>query len=452
MSRRRLWSLAAVAAAFALLAAPATASAHGIAQRADLPIPEWLFAWGAALVLLLSFVALSVLWPKAVLAGVRERPLLRVPVAFEVLTGLLGVAAFASVVYAGLAGNQTATANLAPTVIFVLFWVGIPCASVLVGDVFAAVSPWRAVGRAAGWLAVRVARAELPRPLAYPDRLGRRPAAAGIFVFAWIELVDAHRAEPRHLAILALAYAAVMLVGMSLYGVEQWVRNADAFGVAFGLLALLAPLHWADRELRLRPPLAGATRMPQVSGAVAVVVTMIATTTFDGLGVGREWAIQAAGTAGMFAVLLIVAGLYRLGVAGMHTVAGDRSTDDLAMRFAHTLIPIAFAYLVAHYFSLLLFQGQAVAFLISDPLGQGSDLFGTAGRTIDYGVISGSGIWYVQVAALVTGHVGGLILAHDRALELWSEPRTATRSQYWMLLVMVTFTCLGLWLLSAASQ
>jgi hypothetical protein len=474
LTRRRLWA-AALAALVLSLAAPAAAGAHGIAQRADLPIPEWLFAWGAALVLLASFVGLAVLWRRPVLATARERRLLPVPFGFDVLAGALGVAVFAIVVYAGLAGNQTATANLAPTMVFVIFWVGVPCASVLLGDVWAAFSPWRAAGRATGWAARHVSRGELPTPFTYPERLGRWPAAFVILAFAWVELVDLNRTSPSHLAILALVYAALMLVGMSLYGVEAWTRNADGFAVAFGLLALLAPLTWVDRELRLRPPLAGAIAMPQVSGAIAVVITMIGTTTFDGfsqgsiwtgtngllqrltdtfdgIGLGREAAIQGAGTVGLLAVVLLVAGLYRLGIAGMHSVDGTLSSNDLARRFAHTLIPISFAYLVAHYFSLLLFQGQAVIFLASDPLGQGSDLLGTSASTIDYSLIGANGIWYVQVAALVTGHVAALILAHDRALELWSDSRTATRSQYWMLLVMITFTCLGLWLLSAASQ
>ncbi len=474
MTPRRVLT-AALGAALACLALPAAASAHGISQRADLPIPEWLFAWGAALVLIASFVALSILWPRPALAQVRERVLFRAPLALETLAGAVGVAAFAFVVYAGLAGNQTATANLAPTVIFVLFWVGIPCARVVLGDVFAAINPWRAVGRACGAVARRASGAELPTPLTYPERLGRWPAAAGIFAFAWVELVDAHRTEPRHLAVLALVYAGVMLVGMSLYGVRAWTANADAFAVAFGVFALLAPLRWSGREARLRPPLVGAVRMPEAAGAVAVVVTLIGTTTFDGfsqggvwtgtdgllqaltdtfdgIGFGREAAIQGAGTVGLLAVVLLVAGLYRLGVAGMHTVGRGRTTEELSRAFAHTLIPIAFAYLLAHYFSLLAFQGQAIGFLVSDPLGEGADLLGTSGWTIDYGIVGANAIWYVQVAALIAGHVGGLILAHDRALSLWSDPRVATRSQYWMLLVMVTFTCLGLWLLSAASQ
>ena len=457
------------------MAVPATAGAHGIGQRADLPIPLWLFAWGAALVLVASFVALTVLWPRPVLGRLPSISLLRVPAVLEWLVGALGVGAFAVILWAGFAGSQTATANLAPTAIFVLAWVGIPFASVLFGDVFAALSPWRAVGRGVGWAAGRLAGG-LPSPIEYPERLGRWPAAGGLLLFAWIELVWTGRESPSSLAAVALAYAVVMLVGMSCFGVEKWTRNADAFGVAFGLFALLAPLEWSNRRCRLRWPVVGALRMPEAAGSAAVLVVLIGSTTFDGfsqggvwtgatglaqrltdafgaIGLGPEAAVNAGYTVGLLLVVIVVAGLYRLAVIGMARAGGgDPDADRLSLSFAHTLIPIAFAYLVAHYFSLLAFQGQATAFLVSDPLGNGWDLFGTASATIDYGILSANAIWYVQVGALVLGHVAALALAHDRALATWSDQRTAVRSQYWMLLVMVAFTCLGLWLLSAAAQ
>jgi hypothetical protein len=133
-------------------------------------------------------------------------------------------------------------------------------------------------------------------------------------------------------------------------------------------------------------------------------------------------------------------------------VGSGHDARELMGRFAHTLIPIAFAYAIAHYFSLLAYQGQAVWWLASDPLGNGSNWFGTAGGSIDYGVVSATGIWYVQVVALVAGHVAALILAHDRALALYDSPRDATRSQIAMLIVMVAFTSLGLWLLSVSNS
>jgi hypothetical protein len=106
---------------------------------------------------------------------------------------------------------------------------------------------------------------------------------------------------------------------------------------------------------------------------------------------------------------------------------------------------------MAHYLTYLLFRGQAIVFLASDPLGDGSDLFGTASTQIDYGVIGATATWYWQVAFVVAGHAAGLTLAHDRALALYDDAKLAVRSQYWMLAVMVGFTSLALWLLSQAN-
>jgi hypothetical protein len=473
--RLRNAALGAALAGATVAALPDAAWAHGLVGRQDLPIPRWLFAWGAAVVLVISFVALAVLWPRPRLEDAPERRVLGVPAVLEVLAGIVGVAAFAVVVYAGYAGTQTAIANLNPTAIYVIFWVGIPFASALFGDVFRAFNPWRAVARAAAWIASRVTRGRLPEPMAYPAWLGHWPAAAGILLFAWVELVYVNRDHPDILSSLALAYAGIQLVGMSLWGIETWSRRADAFGVYFNLFSMLAPLHWRDRALYRRMPLAGATRLQPISGTVVLLCTMIGTTSFDGFSQGTLWngtngiapnllerfvnlgfsqvtALEISQTIGLVAMVCFVGGLYRLGVWGMASIGAGHESGELARRFAHSLIPIALAYVVAHYFSLLATQGQAIGSLVSDPLGDGSDIFGTASSGIDYNIISATGIWYVQVAALVLGHAAGLTLAHDRALVVYRRVRDATRSQYWMLAVMVGFTSLGLWLLSASAQ
>ena len=467
--RRRAIALGVLAllAAGALL--PSPAFAHGLVGRTDLPIPKWLFGWAAALVLVASFVALAALWPKPRLQEPDERRVGRLPAAVDVVCGVIGIGLFVLVVYSGLEGTQTATANFAPTFIYVHFWVGLVVASVLFGDVFRAFSPWRALARATSWAASRVSAGNLPAPLAYPKWLGRWPAVLSILGFTWIELNYVNRDDPSTLALLSLAYAGIQLLGMSLYGIEAWTHNADGFGVYYNFFSRLSP--WIKRQgvLYLRAPLSGVTSLDIVPGTIAMTCTMIGTTTFDGfsqgpiwtsivphlqsffssLGLGDNAALEATGTVGLLCGVLFVGGIYRLGVLGMRGVGEGHTAGELAQRFAHTLVPIAFAYAIAHYFSLLAYQGQATAFLVSDPLGNGSNLFGTASVQINYNVIHATGIWYVQVAALVTGHVAGLTLAHDRALAVYDRARDATRSQYWMLLVMVGFTSLGLWLLSA---
>jgi hypothetical protein len=466
----RLALIGAAALAAVLLGAP-DALAHGIVGREDLPIPRWLFGWGATAVLVISFVALAVLWPAPRLEQARERSVLRVPRVLEVLAGAIGVALFVLVVWTGLDGSQSQNANFAPRFVLVIFWVGVPLLSVLFGDVFRAFNPWRAIGRATGALAKRVGGSSLPAPLAYPERLGHWPAAAGVLAFALYELAYATPADPSSVAVAALVYAAVQLVGMSLYGVEPWSRNGDGLGVYFGMFGAISPLHWHDGTLSVRPVLSGLTKLRVVPGTVALLAVAIGSTTFDGLrenefwtdialdiqgaledlGVSATTGLEIAYTVGLLAVVALAGLLYWLGVTGMRSVDQRRSASELAGRFVHSLIPIAFAYLLAHYFSLLAYEGQGAVFLASDPFGRGWDVFGMASNAINYTVVSANGIWYVQVAALVLGHVAGLVLAHDRALAVFRDAKRATRSQYWMLAVMVTFTSLGLWLLSAAN-
>jgi hypothetical protein len=453
------------------LALPASADAHGIVGKADLPIPVWLFSWTAAIVLVVSFVALSTLWRAPQLQQEHRRRLLQLPRVLEWLAGLLGLLLFVVVLYSGFAGAQVANANFSVTFVYVIFWVGIPLASVLFGDLFRVLSPWRTCGRVLEALILRARGAAGGGPLlSYPERLGNWPAVAGIVGFAWLELVYVERDNPSTLAALSLGYFAVMLAGMVLFGVEEWGGAADAFGVYFNLLSKLSPLvRSEDGALQLRRPLSGVTTLRIRPGTVVLICTLIGTTTFDGFSNGGIWrnnessvqslfadlglsstpAQELAYSVGLVLCILLIIAVYRLGVLGVGSVSERYDTGELWRSFAHTLVPIAFAYVLAHYFSLLLWQSQAMGYLISDPLGDGSNLFGTAGYQIDYHVISYAGIWYVQVAALVAGHVGGLALAHDRALVLYRDAEEAVRSQYWMLAVMVAFTSFGLWLLSS---
>jgi hypothetical protein len=477
--------------AFLALALPASAQAHGIVGKADLPIPVWLFSWTAAIVLVVSFVALSTLWRTPQLQEQGRRRLFALPQVLSWLASAVGVGLFALVVYSGFAGAQVANANFSVTFIYVIFWVGMPVLSVLFGDVFAALSPWRTCARVLAAL-TRALRSratdghdvdgqdgdgpgaahDVPNgaPLRYPAWLGMWPALAGIVGFAWLELVYVNRDQPSLLAALSLGYFLLMVAGMTAFGVEQWAARADGFGVYFKLLSRLSALAGGeDGAVYVRRPLSGITDLPIGPGTVAFICALIGTTTFDGFSNGGIWrnnephvqslfshlglsetpSLELAYSVGLVLCILLIAGVYRLGIQGVRSVSGRYATDTLTRSFAHTLVPIAFAYVLAHYFSLLLWQSQAIVYLISDPLGNGANIFGTSGYQIDYHVISYAGIWYVQVAALVAGHVGGLALAHDRALTLYEEPEEAVRSQYWMLAVMVAFTSFGLWLLSS---
>ncbi|MGH2713264.1 MAG: fenitrothion hydrolase [Thermoleophilaceae bacterium] len=451
--------------------------AHGLVARSDLPIPEWLFGWAAAMVLVVSFVALAVLWPEPRLEGERWRPLpgglgrVLASRPVELLCGAIGAGLLGVVIYAGLRGTQSPTANFAPTFVYVIFWLALVPVSVLFGDVFKSFNPWRAIGRAVGWLAGKAARADLPAPLTYPERLGHWPAAAGVFAFAVMELVASNGDRPENLAVAALVYSALTFVAMALYGVETWITRGEAFSVYFNLFSRLSPIETRDAEVGLRRPLSGLAALKPRSGTVPLLAVMIGSVTFDGgseasiwtgiapdianffqdLGASPQNSLELAFLVGLTGTIVLVYCFYQLGVVGARSVGGGFSAGRLARAFVHSLVPIALAYVAAHYFTLLLFQGQGISFLASDPLGEGSDLFGTADSQIDYALIGANATWYWQVGFVVAGHVTALTLAHDRALALYDQAKLAVRSQYWMLAVMVGFTSLALWLLSQAN-
>jgi hypothetical protein len=453
------------------------AHAGGLLGRADLPIPEWLFGWAAAMVLFVSFIALAVLWPEPRLEGDRWRPLpgsfgrviASLPV--QIACGAIGVAFFGLVIYTGFQGTQSPAANFAPTFVFVNWWVGLVPLSVLFGDLFRAFNPWRAVGRAVGWTSARVARGGLPAPLEYPARLGHWPAAAGVFAFVALELVKSEGDKPETIAIATLIYSAATFIAMALYGVEAWCERGEAYSVYFNLFSRISPWETRDGQLGIRPPLSGLAHLKAQPGTPVLLAVMIGSVSFDGAGEAPIWtgiapdissflqdrglspepAFELTFLIGLCAAIGIVYGFYRLGILGARSVGGGFSADRLSKAFVHSLVPIALAYVMAHYLTYLLLRGQAIGFLASDPLGDGSNLFNTATWQIDYGVIGAKATWYWQVGFVVAGHVAALTLAHDRALAMYRDARQAVRSQYWMLAVMVGFTSLALWLLSQAN-
>jgi hypothetical protein len=456
----------AIAVVLASLAFPAVASAHGIEGRADLPIPSWMFAWAATVVMFITFIALFRLWDQPH-RRIPFRVVGRVPAVLEPIAGAIGLAIFAILVYAGLAGSQTFTENIVPTFVYVIFWVGIPVASAFVGEIWKPFNPWRAIARSIGWALRRTGRDQPPLGV-YPPRLGRWPAAVMLAAFAWLELVYPGKDDPRLLAVLALLYALFQLTGMASFGIETWTTRADGFSVYFSMIATLAPLRWRGGSLAVRWPLLGAREIEVLPGTAAVLCAMIGSTSFDGFSNGNVWVkvapwmqgaaehvgftvvggLEVAGTIGLLFWIGFVGVLYNVGVWGMaRAVDGDRRI--LAGQFLHTLVPIAFGYMLAHYISLLLLQGQAMGYLISDPLGRGTDYFGTSSFLVNYNLVSFAAIWYIQIAAILAGHIGGLVLSHERGLTSFRSTRGMIRAQDWMLVVMVGFTCLALWILSA---
>ncbi len=438
----------------------------------DLPVPDWLFLWGAAVVLVLSFLALGALWKRPLLersAGGRPLPeglerVLRSP-ALHALLGVLSAGLLVLVFLTALLGEPSSAENLSPTFVYVIFWLGLVPVQVLLGNVWPVLNPWLAVANGVAWLWRRLGLDWTP-PLAYPGRLGVWPGAVALFLFAALELAYWEPANPRALALAVALYSYAMWFGMAAYGRRAWDEHANGFTVYFGLLARLAPFGERDGRLVVRAPLTGLAGAERTPGLLAFIAVMLGSVGFDGLSrasfwqdwradLERPYVVDSPGTAdligmgvallGLAACVLVVAAAYRgaVAVARLMTSGERRFEAD----FLTSLIPIGLVYAVAHYVTLLVIQGQYAIPLASDPFGRGWDVFGTFDYAPDIAPFSPNTVWYVQVGALVAGHVAGLAVAHDRAGTLLPA-RDALRSQYAMLALMVLYTVGGLWLLS----
>jgi len=470
------------AAALALL--PAEAAAHAFGARYDLPLPLGLWLAAAGLTVAVSFLVFALALQRG--AGAASYPrfdLLRLPAAralahplfLEVLRAV-SVCVFAILIAAGLFGTQDPFRNLTPAFVWIAWWVGFAYLSAVAGDLWALLNPWNVLyswAEAIGRKLRPASRFGLQQRL--PAGTGMWPATVLLLVFAWIEIVWQGNAVPSSIARLAIGYSFLTWAGMFVFGREAWLRSGEVFAVYFGQLARLAPFELQARDGRacewnLRPPAAGVLdSRPGSASAAAFVIVMLATVTFDGVRETPLWADllarmsqpgepvsdllwSASATAGLLLGPCIFA-LVILGTCALmaRLTRGDgraASAAELARLFVPTLLPIAFAYHVAHYLSYLLVAGQVVIPLASDPFGRGWDLFGTAHYRVAVGIVGARFAWYTSVIVIVLGHVLAMYLAHRLALERFPQRRTARRSQYPLAALMVAYTMLSLWILA----
>jgi hypothetical protein len=439
--------------------------AHGLGGRSDLPVPLWLAQYAAVAALVVSFVVLISFWREPRLEGRagNGRPLPEAlqrfadaPATRAALRALGLLLAGITVVVAAFGPNDSAT-NPAPTWLYVWFWVGLVPASLLCGPIWRLLNPLRTISAGLARLAGDPDQ-QRTRPL--PPWLGYWPAAVCLVAFTWLELVYPYRDQPYTLLVFFVVYAWVQLAAAFRYG-QAWYARGDGFEVYSTLIAHLCPFgRRADGRLVLRNPLAGLAGLQPEPGLVAVVCVLLGSTAFDGLSRTRWWTDLTLdaditvnlllGTAGLLGAIGVVAATY---TAATH--AGERyrrvrrargPNDRLDRQFIHSLVPILVGYTVAHYFSLLVFQGQMGYILGSDPFARGWDLFGTAGWKMNLVLVSTTTIALLQVGSIVSGHLLGVVTAHDRAVVLF-KGRNKVRGQYPLLVTMVFYTLGGIALL-----
>lgn len=431
---------------------------HGVGGSQDLPIPLPFALAGAAAALAVSFIVLVLAWRSPHFdADHAGRPL---PAALaRALDGgwlawvlrVLGLVVAGYVGWAAIAGPDTAV-NPTFGFVFVLLWVGLVPASLLLGPVYRALNPLRTLhlllSRATG------GRAD-EGVVRLPDWVGLWPASLGLFAFVWLELVYPDSGYLGPVRLWFAVYAAVVLVGAAVFG-DRWIAAADPFEAYSTLVSHLSP--WgrtADGTLVVRNPMHNLDGVPASPGLLAVVSVLLGSTMFDSFKESLAWLRITSDlevdkvlldTLALLAFWGVVAGLVAL--ATSVTPAREGVTRaSLPTRFAHSLLPIVVGYVFAHYLTLLVEYGQTTLVQLSDPMGTGADLLGTADLQVNYWLSNHQTfLAWTKVVGIVGGHVLAVVAAHDRAMKLLPRRHQLT-GQLPLLLVMVGFTVGGLYLL-----
>lgn len=416
---------------YSLFNAP-SASAHAFGQLYTLPIPLWLYLYGAGAALIISFVLIG-FFAKEKTHFSLPKPQIKLNSSVIFLFRVISIALLILTVLTGFFGTQSQLQNFAPNFFWIIFLLGFTYLTAIVGNIWDTINPFKIIASL------------LPRSkpvLKYPQNFGVIPALIFYFLLIWLELFSGGlAAKPIILSQLLITYTIIMFLGSLVFGIEDWFKYGDFFSVFFGLFSKISLL---GRSNLLE-------ERPKNLSLLIFILFMLSSTAFDGF---RGTIVYFRYFYSFNPMILLVFSLilfltfYSVAIFLMKVITKtNRSIKNLSLDFAFSLIPIALAYNIAHYYTLLITQGQQIIPLLSDPFNEGLNLFGTADYQINVGIVNAGFVWNSEVIVIILGHVIAVVLAHLIALKIFPG-KQALISQLPMLILMVVFTITGLWILS----
>ena len=445
----------------------APVSAHAFGQSYNLPIPVWLYLFSGGTTLIVSFLIIGFFitqTKKDTVVHTKSVPALKVilnPLLQRFLK-FLALALFIFTIITGLFGTSLSYFNFNMTAFWVLFLLGLSYFCVVFGDIYSVINPIKTILHSIEAFLGE----ELEGVVHVPQKLGYLPALSLYFAFIYLELI-AH-STPMLLSIMLILYVGIASTATVLFGKVVYFEYIDFFAVYFRLLGKISLFKTRDQNVVARPFFLGLLEERADHLSILIfILFMLSSTAFDGFRSTTVWykvvlnflqpysPLVSAKLLDWIQIICLIASpfiffaCYGMAIAGMKIITKSKaSLHQLSLDFAYSLIPIAVVYNIAHYYTLLLTQGQLIVSLISDPFGWGWNLFGTKSFTPNITFIDAGFVWHSQVALIVLGHVAAVYIAHLVSLKAFSSHKKALLSQIPMLFLMILYTMAGLWILS----
>lgn len=401
---------------------------HGIGSVGDLPIPFDTVLNISGLVIVLTFVFLKVSWKESIFIKKEIFVTYKQPLIGKVFGWFL----LSLLILPGLIGNENANTSITPLIIWVFFWIGVPVLGLFFGDVYSKFNP------------LDIYRAPNSSPKsAY--------IATALFLgLTWFELVWNKPGNPTHIGVVFLVLLLITIT--SKFFLQKESIEVDPLHL---LHHLYSKLRLNISKPVLKNMLENISNLSNLKGLEYFILLMIGTVTYDGLRGTTYWrnlfgaSVLDIGfsTLAFLSINLIVILSYRFACWFAIKVSGERkSLNEISLLFGHTMLPIAFAYHVTHYLSLLLYESQSLIFRLNDPYGLGWNLFNVNEVSINY-FLSPVTLWTIQVFVTLAGHMLSVVLAHDLAVKLFGHQQS-DKTQYIFLLITVGLTLQALFVLS----
>ena len=401
---------------------------HGVVNVGDLPIPFDIVLNSSALVVLITFVYLKVSWKESIITPRQE--VFNDKQSF--IGKLFGIIILFLLVAPGIFGNESSKTSVAPLILWVFLWIGVPVLGLLFGDIYSKFNP----------LNLFSLKSEKPESVYF---------ACILFIgLTWFELVWRKPGNPLNIAIVLITL--FVCVNLLRYFLKKSLIEVDP----------LLLLHYLYSKLKLfnsrpyfRSLLDNIGNLARLRGIEYFVLLMIGTVTYDGLRETTFWyeqfgpRINDMGFSTMMFVLMNSATIlfYRFACFFAIKIGGsDLELNKVSNLFGHTMLPIAFAYHVTHYLTLLLFESQTLFYRLNDPIVTGISLFNAKEPSINY-FVEPIVIWSVQVGVTLLGHMLSVVLAHDLAVKLFGHQQS-DKTQYIFLFITVALTLQALFVLS----
>ena len=401
---------------------------HGIGSVGDLPIPFETVLNVSAWVIILTFVFLKISWKKSVLVQKEVIVEQRQPW----LGKIFGVFILSLLILPGLIGNEEAKTSITPLIIWVFLWIGVPVLGLVFGDIYSKFNPLSII----------------PSPEKKPSTVW---FAAALFLgLTWFELVWRKPGNPTHIGIVFILLMLITTVTRIIFSKAS--IEVDPLHL---LHHLYAKLRFTLSKPIYKNMLENIANLSNFKGMEYFILLMIGTVTYDGLRGTTFWYNLFGSstlditfsTFAFFGINIVIIGSYRFACWFALKVSGEKQDlNNVSLLFGHTMLPIAFAYHVTHYLSLLLYESQTILYRLNDPYGIGWNLFGIDDVSINY-FLTPVALWGIQVFVTLAGHMLSVVLAHDLAIKLFGHQQS-DKTQYVFLLITVGLTLQALFVLS----